>query len=174
MQAIHDIDALLLLATLLAAKRRPAELTELLAAAELINGAMPPTAKLADAFARLGSNGLIQAAEGSDAGVAAVALTMQAQSLLTGRPPKRGEAAEQLATIKAQLGDYTPGGTHPPVQYSEAQLAAAIQSHQLAASAPGKNLLMPKPKPVETTAPRPGLRQRKPLPSHRRKPGRDR
>lgn len=174
MHAIHDIDALLLLATLLAAKRRPAELTELLAAAELINGTIPPEAKLAEAFARLGTNGLIAAAEGRDAGVAAIALTPQAQSRLTARPLGRGEAAEQLATIRAQLADYTPQGTHPPVHYSDAQIAAAIEAHRTAASQPGKNLLMPKPKPVETAAPRPGQRQRKPLPSHRRKPGRDR
>ena len=46
MHPILDSDALVLLATTLSAKRRPAELVEIIAAAELIVGSLPGEAKL--------------------------------------------------------------------------------------------------------------------------------
>ena len=47
-------------------------------------------------------------------------------------------------------------------------LRTAILAHRAASATAAKNLLVPKPKPVET-AKRPGQRQRKPLPARRRK-----
>ena len=57
MYPIHDHDPLVLLATALAAKRRPAELLEIMAAIDLIQGNIPNEAKLSEAFARLGQSG---------------------------------------------------------------------------------------------------------------------
>ena len=38
MQSVHDVDVILLLATLMASRRRPAELPEIVAGVELIQG----------------------------------------------------------------------------------------------------------------------------------------
>ena len=55
----------LLLATLMASKRRAADLVGLVAALDLIlEGAIPPPLKLIDAFKRLSTHGLIAEAEG--------------------------------------------------------------------------------------------------------------
>ena len=43
----------------LAAKRRPAELLEIMAAIDLIQGNIPNEEKLSEAFARLGQSGLL-------------------------------------------------------------------------------------------------------------------
>ena len=59
MYPIHDHDPLVLLATALAAKRRPAALLEIMAAIDLIQGNIPNEAKLSEAFARLGQSGLL-------------------------------------------------------------------------------------------------------------------
>ena len=57
MHPVHDIDAVILLAVALSSKRRPAELIELVAAAELITGKLPYPAKLAESVARLFTSG---------------------------------------------------------------------------------------------------------------------
>jgi hypothetical protein len=41
MYPVHDVDALLLIATTLSSKRRPAELVEIIAAADLLQVAIP-------------------------------------------------------------------------------------------------------------------------------------
>jgi len=64
MQTIHDVDALLLMATLLASKRRPADLVEIMAAADLVQGSVPAVNKLVESFARLGTAGLLVEVEG--------------------------------------------------------------------------------------------------------------
>ena len=57
MHPVHDHDPLLLLATALASKRRPAEPVEVVAAIELMQVAIPPEGKLLEAIARLGAVG---------------------------------------------------------------------------------------------------------------------
>ncbi len=161
MTPIHDVDALLLLATALSSKRRPAELLEIMAAIDLLHGNIPAEAKLSEAIARLAGCGLmIEAGSG-------LALTPDAQKMVE-RLPKKGDAAEHLFLVKDRLAAYTVKGEHAAVAIAEEALRAAMLAHRAAAAGAGKNLLVPKPKPAETTK-RPGQRQRKPVPARRRK-----
>ena len=161
MTPIHDVDALLLLATALSSKRRPAELLEIMAAIDLLHGNIPTEAKLSEAIARLAANGLmVEAGSG-------LALTPDAQKMVE-RLPKKGDAAEHLFLVKDRLTDYTVKGGHAAILIAEDELRAAMLAHRAAAAGPGKNLLVPKPKPAEPTQ-RPGQRQRKPVPARRRK-----
>jgi len=59
MHPVHDVDALLLLATTLASKRRPAQLAEVMAATDLLQGSIPLDVDLAAGFRRLAANDLI-------------------------------------------------------------------------------------------------------------------
>jgi hypothetical protein len=161
MHPVHDIDVVLLMATTLAAKRRPADLIEIIAATDLQSGAVPSEAKLAEAFQRLSSSGLICAVDG------AYTLTPQAQKIMTGLRRKT-DLQERIFDIKEKLGAYDPPAECPAIALSAAQLSAAILAHRAAAKGPGKNLLLPKPKAANAEG-KPGQRQRKPLPSRRRK-----
>lgn len=162
MHPIHDVDALLLLATALSSKRRPAELVEIMAAADLIQGTIPTESKLVEAFARLSAHGLIDAQEGS------FTLTAEAQKIITDLP-KKAETAERLFGIKENLASYFSRGDQAPIELTEEQISVAIRAHRAAGKAAVKNLLMPKPKAAEGANKRPGQRQRKPLPARRRK-----
>ena len=148
MHPIHDIDALLLLAVGLASKRRAAELSEVVAAAELIQGTIPPAPKLAEAFPRLSAYGLLCEAEGR------FALTAAAQAIVAGLP-KKAEPDERSFAVKQKLHSYEAAGDHPPVEVSKAQVAEAIAAHRAAAQGTGKNIMMPPPKPAEGDGRRP-------------------
>lgn len=158
---VHDIDALLLLATALAAKRRPAEPVEILAAVDLIQGNIPDEAKLGEAFARLGSAALLHAAEGC------MAPTAAAERLLE-QLPRKGGHAEHLEALKGLLGAYRPASDGEAIAPGSEALRAAIAAHRAAAAGRARNLLVPKPKPEAAQA-RPGQRQRKPLPKSRKR-----
>lgn len=140
MHPIHDIDALLLLAVGLASKRRAAELAEVVAAAELIRGTIPPAAKLAEAFGRLSEQGLLSETENR------FALTAPAQTVVTGLP-KKGDADERLFALKQKLYAYDAASGHPAVDVSEAQVEAAIEAHKASGRSAGQNMFMPRPKP---------------------------
>lgn len=161
MQAIHDVDVLLLLATMLGAKRKPAELPEIVAALDLLQGNIPAAPKLCEAFTRLTGYGLLVAAGDG------FALSAEAEEIVT-KLPKRADTAERLFIIKDKLSLYSPQGTHASSTVSEADVNAAITAHRAAAASGAKNLLVPKPKP-EVEKQRPGQRQRKPLPARKRK-----
>ncbi|MFA7290737.1 MAG: hypothetical protein WC023_00680 [Rhodocyclaceae bacterium] len=161
MHPVHDVDALLLLATALSSKRRPAELAEIMAAADLIQGAIPAEQKLVEAFARLGRNGLLCTVEGG------IALTPVAQEMMADLPRKMTDADERVFSIKGKLAAYNPEGEQAAVELAAWQFSAAIHEHRTAGAGAGKNLLVPKPKPEEAK-PRPGQRQRKPAPPRRR------
>lgn len=161
MYPIHDHDPLLLLATALAAKRRPAELPEIMAAIDLIQGNIPNEEKLSEAFARLGQNGLLVARDGG------VALTPAAESQIEALP-RKGEMADRLSALRSLLAAYTTAGDAEAVAIPAEQLRAAMLAHRAAAAGGGKNLLVPKPKPEAAKA-RPGQRQRKPLPKQRKR-----
>jgi hypothetical protein len=162
MQVIHDVDVLLMLATMHAAKRRPAELLEIMAALDLVQGNIPAAPKLVEAFARLARAGLLVARDGG------YALTAAAEDIVT-KLPKRAETAERLFIIKDKLSVYAPQGEHAVVLVAEADINAAITAHRAAAASTAKNLLVPKPKPEDKSVQRPGQRQRKPLPARKRK-----
>lgn len=161
MHPVHDVDSLLLLATALSSKRRPAELVEIVAAVDLLNNNIPGEAKVVEAFARLAKHGLLCAADGG------YALTPAAQAIVTGLP-RKAETPERLFAIKDRLSLYTVKGEHAAVVLTAEQVTAAIQAHRAAEKTTAKNLLVPKPKP-EAEAARPGQRQRKPMPARKRK-----
>lgn len=152
MYPVHDVDAILLLALSLSAKRRPAELVEIIAAADLIHDAIPSELKLADAFSRLSAYGLICEMEGG------YTLTLDAQQMLTGQA-KKAKTPERIYDIKEHLADYHLKGEHTPILVTEEQLGAAVLAHQATKKSTAKNMLVPKPKPAEDSK-RPG--QRKP------------
>lgn len=161
MYKIHDVDALLILATGLSSKRRPAELLEIMAAIDFLQGNIPTETKLSEAFARLSGMGLILAEDGG------FRLSPAAEEMVSNLP-KKGEAEERLFRVKDNLSTFKPEGEHAAVAVATDDIKAAIQAHREAGKGGAKNLLMPKPKPVEDK-PRPGQRQRKPAPKARRR-----
>jgi hypothetical protein len=164
MYPVHDVDALLLLATTLASKRRPAELAEIMAAADLIQGTVPSELKLVESFQRLSAHGLILELDGG------FTLTPVAQAIMAGQPKGKLEKDERLYRIKEKLGAFHGNADQPKVELTVERIAAAILAHRTTLTGPGRNLLIAKPKPAETDRHRPGQRQRRPLPKHRRKP----
>lgn len=161
MHPVHDFDALLILSTALASKRRPAELSEIIAAADLLQSSIPTVEKMAEAFERLARNGLICAVNGG------LVLSEAAQDIVV-PPGKKVENDERLYVVKEKLSAFKVKGEFPPVLLTLEELAAAVATHRAAGEGAGKNLLVPKVKP-ETEKARPGQRQRKPLPARRRK-----
>lgn len=145
MYPIHDLDVLVLMATALSSKRRPALLAEIVAAADLIQGSIPPEGRLAESFRRLGGFGLLAAVDGEDGGFT---LTPDGEAIVSGLP-KKASTVERFSGIRDQLIDYHPKGTHPPIDITPEEVAAAIQAHRSAAQAKGRNLLVPKAKVAE-------------------------
>jgi len=161
MYPVHDVDAILLLALSLASKRRPAELVEIIAAADLTLGAIPSEAKLSDSFYRLSEYGLICAQDGG------YTLTPNAQQILSGHA-KKAESRERIYDIKEHLADYHLDGEHAIILVTAEQITEAIAAHQAVKKGAGKNLLVPKPKPAVDN--RPGQRkQYKSFAARRRK-----
>lgn len=156
---VHDVDAFLLLAIAASSKRRPAELVEIIAAGELIQGAACSELDLMEAFSRLSENGLISEQQGG------YTLTPDAQLIITGQR-KRADAHERVGGIKGKLSAYVPKGEHPAIQPGSEQIAAAVLAHQASKNATVKNLLVPRPKPAEPDSKRPG--RRSPPVKHRR------
>jgi hypothetical protein len=140
MRPVHDIDAVILMATTLASKRRPAELVEIVAAADLIQGFVPFVDKLGDAIQRLSSAGLITATE------VGFTLTPVAQEIMA-KQPKKAATEDLLIAIKQDLAACSPTQECAPIRLTGEQLGAAIQAHKASGKASGKNLLMPKAKP---------------------------
>lgn len=140
MRPIHDIDVLILMATALASKRRPAELVEIVAAADLLQGFIPFVGKLGEAMQRLSAAGLVREEGGG------FTLTPPAQEIMAALP-KKADTEERIAALKDSLAAYKPKTESVSVPLTTAQLTAAILEHKSSRKAPSKNLLMPKPKP---------------------------
>ena len=139
MRPTHDVDAIVLLATALASKRRPAELVEIVAAADLLQGFVPFADKLGEAMQRLSTLVLI----GAEAG--GFTLKPPAVEIMAGQS-RKADTEHLIAAIKGSLAAYVPGAECPPILLTQEQLAAAIKTHKSSKKVPGKNLLMPKPK----------------------------
>lgn len=161
MSPVLDVDVLLLYATALAAKRRPAGFAEIVAAIDLVHRNVPGEEKLIAAFARLGARGLLHDAGGG------VALTEAGEALIR-ILPRKAEHAGRLFELKGLLGAHKPASEAPPLVVDGEQLRASIVAHRVALAAGGQNLLVPKPKPEAAQA-RPGQRQRKPMPKSRKR-----
>ncbi len=155
MYPIHDTDAQLLLATLIAAKRRPATLEEIIAAAEFMG--CPVTAPKAweTAFERLSTHGLL-VAEGEG-----FTLAPAAQTMATGLP-KKAETDERVFLVREKLSLHKPTEKTAEIVVTTEQIDLALKAHAALAQQGGKNLLMPKPKREEDNRPR-GPQARRPF-----------
>lgn len=162
MYPVHDVDALLLIATTLSSKRRPAELVEIIAAADLLQVTIPDESKLVEAFERLSKNGLIVAQDGG------FSLTADAQTIMAGQP-KRGTSDERIFRVRDDLSAFNTKADQTPVVVTVEQLSTAMLAHKTSGEGTGKNLLAPKPKAPEGDKQRPGQRFRKPLPARKRR-----
>jgi len=141
MHPIHDVDALLLLATALASKRRPAQLAEIMAAADLLQGSIPLDVDLVAAFLRLSTHGLIGEAAGG------FTLTPQALELMAGvRYRKKAETPERLLAVRQELAGYMPKADGVAIRLATEQVSAAILAHRTFLKGPGRNMLAPRPK----------------------------
>lgn len=139
MHPVHDDDVLILMATTLSSKRRPAQLIEIVAAADLLQGFIPYIEKLGEAIERLSTSGLISATEDG------FTLTPIAQKIMANQPKKADTEAAAIA-IKCDLAAHHPKDEYPPILLTEEQLSTAIKAHKTSRKSSGKNLLMPKPK----------------------------
>ncbi|HEX5392093.1 MAG TPA: hypothetical protein VFW68_02360 [Rhodocyclaceae bacterium] len=138
MQPIHDIDVVILMAVTLAAKRRPAELVDIVAAADLIQGMIPFESKLGSAIASLTFHGLIQV-EGEGFTLTPAGLALVAD------PPKKADTPALIAALREKMASYYPRREHAAVELPEEQLAAAVSAHKKVKKTPAKNMVMPKP-----------------------------
>lgn len=154
MHPIHDVDTLLLLAVTIAAKRRPAELADIIAAIDLSQDSIPSATKLTQAFARLADHGLLSAVDDG------FTLTPAALDVVA-RLPKKADADERLFIIRERLGAYQSAPPQTTITLTEAQLDAAIAAYRASAHGSAGNQLMPRPKP-EYAPKRPGAWRDKP------------
>jgi hypothetical protein len=151
MHPIHAVDVLLLMAMALASKRRPAELSEIMAAADLVSGSIPLDVDLAGAFLRLSTHGLI----GEEAG--RFTLTPDALELMAGvRYKKKAEMPERLHALEQQLAGYTARGEGADIRLATEAVRAAIVAHRTFLKGPGRDMLVPRPKAATDKVRRPG------------------
>ncbi len=143
MRPDHDFDAIFLLAMSLAAKRRPAELIEIVAAIDLAQGAIPTAAKLSDAFYRLSQFGLISPQDGG------YTLTPYALNILSGQK-KSAKQDERLLAIKQNLAECRIKSAPVLIQLTTDKLARFVKEYKDAKIIPVKNMLA-KPKLTEGT-----------------------
>lgn len=162
MPPLHDIDALLLLSLAVSSKRRPAELIEIIAATDLIQGVVPSELRLVEAFSRLAERGLICARDGG------FMLTPDAQKIMTGQS-RKADAAQRMQSIKDKFSVYESNSEHTPILLTAKEVCTAILAYRDSVKGAGRNLLAPRPNAAKDDSPRPGQRQRKPLPARRRK-----
>ncbi|HEX5363430.1 MAG TPA: hypothetical protein VFW59_04125 [Gallionella sp.] len=163
MYPVHDIDAILLLALSRASKRRPAELVDILAAADLDQGVTPNEIKMIDSFYRLSEYGLIREVDGG------YTLTEEGEQITSHRR-KNSVPLKRIFEIKERLADFNLNGEHAVILLDAKKLSAAVLEHRAAKNSDEKNLLVakPKPKPVEFNSKRPP--QRFPAKKHKHKP----
>ncbi len=161
MHPVNDVDALLLLAVTLSAKRRPAELAEIMAAVELIRSPIPAELDLDRAFQRLSGHGLIATRDGG------FVLTAEGQELMSGQSAK-GDGSERIRRLKEALTASVGKEEHSAIAPGQKALCTAILAHRAAQKSPAKNLLVPKPQAAEART-GPGVRRRKPMPARKRR-----
>lgn len=162
MQSILDVDILLLFALALASKRHPAELVELIAAIDVIEGSVPSERRLLEAFSRLAKRGLICEQAG------AYALTPEGQAIMA-NPSRKVDIDKRIPGIKEKLAGYAATSDTSPIKLTAKQVCTAILAHRATRKLPGKNLLAPKPNAAVSNTTRSDKSRRKPMPARRRK-----
>lgn len=140
MRLLPDVDVVILLATALSAKRRPATLAEIVAAADLIQGCIPYAEKLGDAMRWLSAAGLIAQVE------AGFALTPAGEKIMA-KLPKKADIEARIPIVQESLAACGPKTECIAIELSADVLRTAIKTHEATKKSSGQNLLMPKPKP---------------------------
>jgi hypothetical protein len=120
-----------------------------MAAMDLLHGSIPLDVDVAAAFQRLSTEGLLAEEAGG------YTLTPQGLELMGGvRNKRKAETAERLLAIREQLAGYRPRAEGLPIHLATEAVGAAIQAHRSFLKAPGRNMLVPKPK-AATDRPKP-------------------
>jgi hypothetical protein len=143
MRPEHDFDATLLLALSLAAKRRPAELVEIVAAFDLVRHDIPLPAKFIDGFYRLSQFGLVIAQDGG------FTLSPYAMNIVSGHK-KSATHEERILAIKQSLTECRVKKDHVLIELPLEPVALAVRAHRAAKSDTVKNITL-KPKLPEGT-----------------------
>ncbi|MBS4097393.1 MAG: hypothetical protein KGZ83_11245 [Sulfuricella sp.] len=146
-----------------AAKRRPADLVEIVTATSLAQGTIPAVPLLSDAFARLTACGLIVGIDGG------YTLSVDAQEMLSSRR-KKDDNEKMLSRIMEHLANYECKDVYPASHVGEEQLLVAVKEFRAASISPVRSLLTSKPKLKPVWIPKKDLVQgRQQLPSSRRR-----
>lgn len=145
-----DINATLILSLSIAAKRRPADLLDIVAAVALVQGRAPSADQLSDALMRLSVCGLVVDSDGG------YTLSADAQQMLADQRNK-DDNAKKLSRIAEHLAKYRCKGEHPAIEPGTEQLQAAIKQYKAENNSAGKNLLASKPKPKPAWIPKKDL-----------------
>ena len=141
MRPDHDFDATFLLALSLAAKRRPAELVEIVAAFDLVSGEIPIATRFAEAFYRLSQFGLVIEQDGG------YTLSPYAMNIVSGHKKNATHEARILA-IKQSLNECRLKKDHVLIELKLEQLAPAVREHRASKDDEVKNIsLKPKAEP---------------------------
>lgn len=155
MPPFEDLDALMLLAMMLAAKRRPAALNEVIAALDLLEGGLPPQVQIGKSFARLSEAGLLQEQEGG------FALNAAAESLLTGLK-KKSDTMARIKVLRERLANHTQEVPATPIALTPKALGDAVLAFRTAEKSSKHTLLAERPRPAETDKRKPAPRSGKP------------
>jgi hypothetical protein len=163
MYPVHDVDAILLLSLSVAAKRRPAELVEIITAIEMMELAIPSETKLSDAFARVSAYGLIVEIDGG------YTLSADAQAMMENQR-KKDDTPKKIYLLKEHLADYHLKGEHATILVSTDQIATAVAAHQAEKKTASRNMQITKPKPKTDWVSKRDLLRGAVIPPQRRKP----
>lgn len=155
MPPFEDLDALMLLAMMLAAKRRPAALTEVIAALDLLEGGLPPQVQIGKSFARLSEAGLLREQEGG------FALNAAAESLLTGLK-KKSDTMARIKVLRERLANHTQEVPATPIALTPKELGDAVLAFRTAEKSSKHTLLAERPQPAEAERRKPVTRSGKP------------
>lgn len=155
MPPFQDLDALMLLAMMLAAKRRPATLAEVIAALDLLEGGLPPQVQIGKSFARLSEAGLLHEQEGG------FALTAAAEALVTGLK-KKCDTAERIQVLRERLITHTQDIPATLIALTPKQLGDAVLAFRTAEKSSKRTLMAERPQPAEADKRKPAARSGKP------------
>ncbi len=141
MYPVHDVDAILLLSLSVAAKRRPANLHEIITATDLAHDMIPNPVRLSDAFNRLSSYGLILEVDGC------YTLSTDAQSMMSNQR-KKDDSQKKLFRLKEHLADYHLKGEHITIDVFSDDIQNAVTTYRAEKKTTLRSWLIEKPKPV--------------------------
>ena len=143
MNLVNDLEATLLLAIGLSAKRGPVDLPGIMAAVDLTPGALAAEFKLTDSFQRLATHGLIVG------GAEGIALSDIGQEILAAQPKKAATPELRIERLKATLTDYHASGEDEPMDMTVEQVRAEIAAHRAGSRGAAKNMVLTREETAE-------------------------